>query len=75
MGILKSKDRCTICGSSITFPYRLDRYGVPGFVCGRCYDERLREVYGIDLNAHARDARSVGIGAKEDKAAAEAGHK
>lgn len=44
----KGGNRCTICGSSITLPYRLDRYGIPGFVCGRCYDEKLKEIYGID---------------------------
>ncbi len=51
----KSSYRCTICGSSITLPYRLDRYGIAGFVCGRCYDEKLKEIYGIGQRYEARD--------------------
>jgi|GEM_PF-3279591 len=51
MGILKDKGRCTLCGSQITLPYRLDKYGIPGFVCSRCYDDKLREIYGIDLSS------------------------
>ncbi|GBC73727.1 hypothetical protein HRbin04_01133 [archaeon HR04] len=63
MGILdKSRDRCSICGSKITFPYRLDRYGIPGFVCGRCYDERLREIYGIDLSIRREESKKQGLG-------------
>ncbi len=64
MGIFdKGKDRCSICGSKITFPYRLERYGIPGFVCGKCYDERLREIYGIDLSRREENKQQgLGLG-------------
>ncbi|MCS6767237.1 MAG: hypothetical protein RMJ59_04325 [Candidatus Nitrosocaldus sp.] len=50
----RGKDTCTLCGSPIRFPYRLDRYGIPGVVCGKCYDERLREIYNINHTDRVR---------------------
>jgi hypothetical protein len=42
-----AKKRCSICAGEVKIPYRLEKYGIQGIVCGSCYDTKLKEIYNI----------------------------
>gem|GEM_PF-1086168 len=45
--ISMARKHCSICGKEVKIPYKLDKYGIQGIICGSCYDEKLKEIYNI----------------------------
>lgn len=39
--------QCSLCGNEVVLRYSLSKYGMKDFVCGYCYNKKLKEIYDI----------------------------
>jgi len=41
------REKCSLCGKELEFRYSLQKPSIAGYVCGSCYDKKLKEIYNI----------------------------